>query len=151
MTKAGWKQQFLLRDDQWGSTDVKKATLGGNSLFNTCNFGLLLTHCSYATTAEADNVKYTYVWLLTLTNNATEYLRFSDFDFGSADGTGLKWMTIQACNILRPANITSMANAGRLPDNDNLHLLMGPSTTSYAVPTLGRYYLTQWQLHHSSR
>jgi hypothetical protein len=45
-----------------------------------------------------------------------------------------------ACNILRDANITSMNNAGKIPVNDNLHLLMGPSTFAWANSRLGKYY-----------
>jgi len=49
-------------------------------------------------------------------------------------------MTILSCNMLRPENVTSMANASRLPANDNLHLLLGASTYTYAFPTLGVAY-----------
>jgi hypothetical protein len=62
-------------------------------------------------------------------------------EFGDSRGSrGLKWMTIQACNILRANNITSMANNSKLPIGDNLHLLLGAASLSYAVPNLGKYY-----------
>jgi hypothetical protein len=135
MKKAAWQPAFVKVDDQWSATDIKKSSLGGNSIFNTCNFGLLMTHGSYATTAEDDNVKYTYVWL-----GANNYVRLSDMDFGSDGTNGLRWMTILACNILRSANYNSMNNNFKIPVNDSLHLLLGPSTTSYACEQFGVQY-----------
>jgi hypothetical protein len=61
-------------------------------------------------------------------------------DFGSDGTNGLRWMTIFACNILKPENYSSMANHSRLPVNDSLHLLLGFSTTGYAASNLGKYY-----------
>lgn len=133
MAMGRYKTSFLKGDGQWTATDIKKSSLGGNQIFDTVNMGLLLTHGSYATTAEDDNVKYTYVWL-----GPNNYVRLSDMEFG--DSTTLKWMTIHACNILHPANVTSMANAGKLPFGDNLHLLLGVATTGWAVPALGQDY-----------
>ena len=133
MAKGGYKTTFLKHDGQWSATDIKKSSLGGNQIFDTVNMGLLLTHGSYATTPEDDNVKYTYVWL-----GPGQYVRLSDMEFG--DSTTLKWMTIHACNILHPANVTSMANNSKLPIGDNLHLLLGVATTGWAVPALGLDY-----------
>ncbi|HEY3761057.1 MAG TPA: DUF6345 domain-containing protein [Verrucomicrobiae bacterium] len=139
MKKAGWKAAFIKRDSQWGDSDVKKPSLGGNSIFNTCNFGVLMTHGSYGnsgTTGQEDNnVNYTYCWL-----GGNDYVRLSDMDFGSAGTNGLRWMTIFACNILRPENYNSMNNAGLIPVNENLHLLLGFSSTGYASVHLGRDY-----------
>lgn len=139
MKIGGFKQKFLLADEQWSPNDIKKSSLGGNSLFNTCNFGLLLTHGCHATTPEIDGVKYTYFPLWDRTNGAS-YLRLSDMDFGSVGANGLRWMTLVSCNTLYPANVTSMANNSKLPDNGSLHLLLGCSTTEYPVPLLGIYY-----------
>ena len=51
-----------------------------------------------------------------------------------------KWMTLVACNMLRPANFTSMANNGKLPIGDGLHLLLGSETTMYASTPMGTLY-----------
>lgn len=139
MTKAGWKSKFVKVDKQWGATDIKKASLGGNSIFNTCNFGILMTHGSFANNTTQGNsvggIKYTYSWL-----GGNDYVKLSDMDFGSAGTNGLRWMTIFACNILKPENYSSMDNQGLIPVNDNLHLLLGFSTTGYAAQHLGKYY-----------
>lgn len=139
MRKAGWKAQFVNKDDQWSATDIKKSSLGGNSIFNTCNFGLLMTHGSFgnsgSTGTEDDNISYTYCWL-----GSHNYVRLSDMDFGSTGTNGLRWMTIYACNMLNSANYNSMNNAGKIPVNENLHLLLAPSTTSYAWLGFGKSY-----------
>lgn len=144
MRKAGWRAKFIKENDTWSATDIKKTSLGGYSIFNNCNFGLLMTHGSYANNTtqgnEADGVKYTYISLLDLASNTKSWVRLSDMDFGSAGPKGLRWLTMLACNVLRPANITSMINHSKLPINDNLHLLMGCETTAYAGARIGQYY-----------
>jgi hypothetical protein len=72
--------------------------------------------------------------------NGGSYLRLSDMDFGSTGTDGLRWMTLLVCNTLYPANVTSMANNSRLPDNANLHLLLGASSFMYGTPYLGILY-----------
>jgi hypothetical protein len=137
MTKAAWKSKFVKDDSQWGATDIQKVSLGGNSIFNTCNFGILMTHGSYANNNNqgnsSDSIKYTYCWL-----GGNNYVKLSNMDFGSSGTNGLRWMTIFACNILKPENQASMSDI--LPVNDNLHLLLGFSTTGYASYNLGKYY-----------
>ena len=127
MKYAAWSQAFVKADDQWSATDIKKSSLGGNSIFNTCNFGLLMTHGSLgnnnSTGTEDDNIKYTYNWL-----GANNYVRLSDMDFGSTGTNGLRWMTVYACSILASPNYSSMNGAGKIPVNANLHLLLGPSS-----------------------
>jgi hypothetical protein len=63
LKQKGWKSVFAKRDDQWGDADIKKTSLGGNQIFDTVNFGLLMTHGSYgndgSTGAEDDNIHYT--------------------------------------------------------------------------------------------
>lgn len=139
MRRSDWKQAFWKEDNKWDATDIMKPDRGGNSIFNTCNFGMLMTHGSYGNTGstgtEDDGVSYTYVWL-----GADDYVRLSDMDFGSAGTNGLRWMTVFACNILRPYNYNSMNDAGLIPVNENLHLLIGPSTDSVAVQGVGYEY-----------
>ena len=139
MQRATWKRAFKKEDAAWGANDIKKSSLGGSSIFNTCNLGFLMTHGSYgvnnSTGTEDDNIKYTYIWL-----GANNTVRLSDMDFGSAGTNGLRWMTIFACNILRSANYTSMNNSGLIPVNDNLHLLIAPSTDGYAMQGFGYDY-----------
>ena len=117
----------------------RKTSLGGKSIFNNCNFGLLMTHGSFGNNnsqgTEDDNIKYTYLWM-----GANNYVRLSDMDFGSPGTNRLKWMTVYACSILASPNYNSMNNAGKIPVNVNLHLLLGPSTYARAWPEFGQTY-----------
>lgn len=139
MQQKAWRQSFIKRDGQWDANTVKKSSLGGQSIFNTVNFGILMTHGSFGNDGsagtESDGIRYTY-------NNLgpNTFVRLSDYDFGSAGTNGLRWMTIMACNIMRPQNYASMNNAGKIPVNDDLHLLLGPSTTAWSHNKVGKYY-----------
>jgi Family of unknown function (DUF6345)/Bacterial Ig domain/FlgD Ig-like domain len=144
----GWKTVFDKGNDDVTYTDLKKTSLGGNSIFNNVNFGVLLGHGSYSTTAEDDNIKYSYFWLWNSHNdgipNTAVPMRFSDFDFGGSDPTnGLRWMTVIACNLLNQSDFNSMKNNSKLPINGNLHLLNG---VAGAFPgfndAIGTYYAT---------
>jgi hypothetical protein len=140
MKIGSFKPKFVLADDQWNGPDIKKESLGGRNIFNTCNFGMLLTHGCYGATPEKDNVKYTYLALYNNKFGLSSYVKLSDMDLGSLGANGLRWMTILSCDMFHPANITSMANNGLLPDNSNLHLFQGFSTITYANPYLGYLY-----------
>jgi len=139
MLGAGWFGKFIKADDQWNANDIKKTSLGGNSIFNTVNFGILMTHGSYGnsgtTGTEDDNVAYTYSWL-----GGNNFVRLSDMDFGSSGTNGLRWMTLIACNMLRADNYNSMFNAGKIPVNNDLHLLLGFSSIGYGASHIGRNY-----------
>jgi hypothetical protein len=139
MQLGNYKAAFIKADEQWGPLDIEKPSLGGNSIFNTCNFGLLTTHGCYGTNPEIDGVKYTYLALFDQ-KNASSYVRLSDMDFGSSGTSGLKWMTILSCNMLYSNNVTSMINNTKMPDNGNLHLLLGFDSLSYSAPRLGLLY-----------
>jgi hypothetical protein len=140
-TNGSYKPVFILKDDQWGPQDIQKSSLGGNSIFNTCNFGILETHGVYGSQPEIDGIKYTYLYLYDRTHG-NSWVRLSDMDFGSTGKNGLRWMTILSCDMLNPGNVTSMANHGKLPDNEDLHLLLGATTPTYAVPLFGADYAT---------
>jgi len=139
MKIGGYKPKFIKADEQWGPLDIQKAALGGSSVFNTCNFGLLMSHGAYATSSEVDGVKYTYFPLWDA-KHGSSYVRLSDLDLGSTGVNGLRWMTFLTCNTFKAANVTSMANNSRLPDNDNLHLMLGANSYLYADNWLGFYY-----------
>lgn len=92
MEKGGWITSFNKSNNSVTATDLEKTSLGGKSIFNNVNFGVLLGHGSYATTAENDSVKYSYFWLLS--NGSPTPMRLGDFDFGGSDPiNGLRWMT----------------------------------------------------------
>jgi hypothetical protein len=136
---GAYKPQFVLADEQWSPNDIKSLALGGNSIFRTCNFGLLSTHGCYGTYPEIDGIKYTYLSLFDEVNGGS-YLRLSDMAFGSPGTAGMRWMTLLCCNMLWGPNITSMANNSKLPDNGNLHLLLGFNSFGYGSGKLGLLY-----------
>ena len=140
MQKGGYYSSFEYGNDQVKLTDLEKTSLGGNSIFNNVNFGFLISHGSYATNAEDDNVKYTYIWIENLQANIAQYLRLSDFDFGGTQPTGLRWMTILACDTLIQANYNSMNSHSKIPVNSNLHLLLSGSSVIWFAPDLGKNY-----------
>ena len=43
MQDRGWKCLFSAGDSKWNATTITKASLGGQSTFNTVNFGMLMT------------------------------------------------------------------------------------------------------------
>jgi hypothetical protein len=139
MQHNGWKLGFILADDELTEEDIEKTSLGGNSIFNSVDIGLLMGHGSYGKTSEDDNVKYSYFFLGSEAHYPS-YLRLSDFDFGSDAPDGLKWMSILACNMLNSTAVNSMSANSRLPINDNLHLLLGCTTVAYAEPKIGYQY-----------
>jgi hypothetical protein len=136
---GSYKPVFVKGDNQWGQQDILEPSLGGNSIFNTCNFGMLFTHEIYGTKAEDDNVKYTY---FLVPDGSDNWVRLSDLDLGSSGQNGLRWFTTLACDVLNPGNVTSMANNDVLPNNDNLHLLLGSGTINYLAPFIGFDYAT---------
>jgi hypothetical protein len=141
MQSNGWKAAFIKGEGAWDASDIKKASLGGKSIFNTCNFGLLCTHGSAgnsgSTGAEADGVTYSYIYL-----GPNNWPHLSDMDFGSVGTNGLRWMTITGCSLLNLVPLDSMQQNGKTFMNDNLHLLMGAATISYSSDNFGTIYAT---------
>jgi hypothetical protein len=80
---------FVNANDQVNPTDLESTSKGGNSIFNNVDFGLLMLHASYGTTAESDGVKYSYVWIENAARGSATYLRLADFNFG---GSSLQWL-----------------------------------------------------------
>lgn len=136
MQAGAYKQKFKLGNEQWSPNDIKSLTKGGNSIFKDVNFGILDTHGDYGTFPEINGIYYTYLALYDETNHGS-YLKLSDMAFGSPTA---KWMTLLSCNMLNGNAVTSMANHSLLPNNGNLHLLMGFNSLEYTDPYVGLYY-----------
>jgi Family of unknown function (DUF6345) len=140
MQAAGYFRSFEYADDDVKITDLKKSSLGGNSIFNNVNLGMFWGHGSYGTTAESDGVTYTYVWIENLVATSITSMHLSDFDFGGTQPNGLRWMVFATCSALDKNAYDSMDTFSKLPINSNLHLLLGASTTIYFAPDLGQNY-----------
>lgn len=139
MQHNGWKLGFILADDELTADDIEKTSLGGDSIFNSVDIGLLMGHGSYGKTVEDDKVNYSYFFLGSEAHYPS-YLRLSDFDFGSDSPDGLKWMSILACNMINPVAVNSMSANYKMPINDSLHLLLGCTTVAYADSKIGYQY-----------
>ncbi|MEI9864889.1 MAG: DUF6345 domain-containing protein [Limisphaerales bacterium] len=131
---------FKYANDDVKTNDLKKTSLGGNSIFNTVNFGLMISHGSYGTVPAIDGVFYTYLWIENRAASMVGYLRLSDFSFGGSEPDGLRWMTILGCGVLNENCWNSMVNNSRNSINSNLHVLLSASTTIHEIPDLGQYY-----------
>ena len=141
MKSKGWKASFIKANDEVRVQDLKKTSLGGSNIFNTVNLGFFMSHGAYGNsldyTSEASQSYQTYFPIWTSTNNVNNWIRFSEFHFGS---TNLKWMAFLACNTLRDANYDSMNNRGVLPFDDKLHLFCSGKTILYAGNDVGFYF-----------
>ena len=129
MQQAHWK----------GSTNPRitgSDVTGG--FFNQANIGLLAVHGSYGTTMESDGVKHSY--LRFYRNGSASYIRLDDCSFGGSGTNGLKWMAILACGTLNDSPYSSLYNYGRLPINNDLHLLCSAKTVVTFAPKIGEFW-----------
>lgn len=109
-------------------------------IFNSANVGLLCVHASAGNTAESDGAKRSYLRFWNPTTQSSSYCKLDACSFGGSDTNGLKWMAILACPVLTNNDYNSLYSLGRLPINNDLHLLLSTATTASAAPTLG----TDW-------
>jgi hypothetical protein len=148
MSRGGWKPKFIKKNDEVAIQALYKQGFGGGSnIFNNVNIGFFAAHGNFGSTldhtSEAFQTYQTYFPIWNSANNTTEWMRLSEFDFGSPGTVGLRWMAILACNALRDDNYVSMYNRGVLPINDDLHLLCSATTYSYAADDLGAIWAKQ--------
>lgn len=105
--------------------------------FNQANVGLLCVHGSCGKSSESDGVTRSYLRFWNPATQSPSYCRLDDCSFGSPGTNGLKWMAILACNVLTNVDYDSLHEYGRLPINNDLHLLLSTASIATAAPTLG--------------
>lgn len=132
MKGKGWKPTIIKTE-----TNIIGSDLTGGT-FNQCNLALISLHGSFATSQELDGVFHTY--LRFLNNGSPSYVRLDDCSFGGSGSTGLKWLGLLACSVLRDQNYDSMYNHFKLPINNDLHLLCSASTIETVAPNLGQLW-----------
>jgi Bacterial Ig domain/FlgD Ig-like domain len=106
-------------------------------IFNSANVGLLCCHCSYGTSAESDGAIRSYLRFFNAGTTTPTFCKLDACSFGGATTNGLKWMAILACGVLQNSGYNSLYSLGRLPINEDLHLLLTTSTVATAAPTIG--------------
>jgi hypothetical protein len=137
MKKGNWSRGFNKYDDALKISDLRAS---GANIFNQVKLGLLMLHGSYGTTADFTANQCQQIYFPITSGSSAEYLRMSQMNLGSADANGLKWMAIAACNSLRGDNWQSMQNAGIVPFNGNLHLLLGTDSVVWTSPHVTSYW-----------
>jgi len=141
MWDRGWQIEYFSFDDNLSAYHLRKESLGGSNAFNKVNLGLFMAHGTYGTTLDytdsAGQTLQTYFPFYHKQNNTYDWLRLSECDLGS---TNLFWMGLFACNSLEHGAFQSMYNSGRLPINNNLHILLGISSTAYATADYGQIW-----------
>jgi hypothetical protein len=115
--------------------------------FNAVNVGFLCVHASYGTTAESDGVKRSYLRFMDNTSKSASYVKLDSCSFGGAGTNGLKWMAILGCNVLNDAAYNSLYQYGRLPINNDLHMLLSTASVETAAPRIGTLWAQQMLGH----
>jgi hypothetical protein len=133
MARGAWQPGFKKKDSQLLATDLRSSSAGGANVFNNgVSFGVLSLHAGYGTsqdaTPPANFAQQIYFAVDGRPNNTTAWVRMSELNLGSPGTNGLKWMVLACCNSLRQQNWNSIRNAGWLPFNGNLHLLLGANS-----------------------
>jgi hypothetical protein len=143
MGDAGYRLKFMKSNFDLHASDLRKPSKDGSSVFNQANLGFLIGHGVYGTTADytiaGSGPKQSYYPVYTGANGY-DWVRLSEFDFGSPGTNGLRWMSILTCNNLVSSVYQDCYDKEVLPVNDSLHLLCGSKTAVYIVSNFGLKY-----------
>jgi hypothetical protein len=143
MGDAGYRLKFMKSNFDLHASDLRKPSKGGSSVFNQANLGFLIGHGVYGTTPDytiaGSGPKQSYYPVYTGANGY-DWVRLSEFDFGSPGTNGLRWMSILTCNNLVSSVYQDCYDKEVLPVNDSLHLLCGSKTAVYIVSNFGLKY-----------
>jgi len=143
MYSAGYRLKLQKLDSNLHASDLRKPSKGGSSVFNNVNIGLLIGHGVYGTSPDYTIAgsgplqSYYPIWE---GGNGYNWVRLSEFDFGSPGANGLRWMSILNCNNLEDSVYQDCWDKEVLPVNDDLHLLCGARTLVYMVSNFGSKY-----------
>jgi len=143
MGGAGYRLKFYKGNFDLAASDLRKPSKGGSSRFNDVNVGFLIGHGVYGSSPDYTIAgsgplqSYYPVWE---GGNGYNWVRLSEFDFGSPGASGLRWMSILDCNNLEDSVYQDCWDKEVLPVNDDLHLLCGARTLIYLVSNFGLKY-----------
>jgi hypothetical protein len=143
MSHVGYRSKFLKGDSYLHAVDLRKASMGGSNIFSTVNLGILIGHGVHGTSSDftiAGSGPLQSYYPVYEGGSGYNWVRLSEFDFGSPGTNGLRWMSILTCNNLVDPVFEDCYNKEVLPVNDYLHLLLGAKTFSYMVPGFGYHY-----------
>ena len=141
MKKGGYSLQFM----NWGGmglrlNDLRKTSLGGQSIFSSVNIGLFMTHGNYGTSSSIEyhsdangSVQSYFASDNPADANAQNnqgWLRLSEFGLNG----DMRWMCISACYSLY--NAQNAINHGCYPQTPNCHLICGATTVTHAAPEI---------------
>ncbi len=147
MGDASYRLKFYKGNFDLTAADLRKPSKGGSSIFNNVNVGLLIGHgvCSadssgghdFTISASGPFQSYYPVWE---GGSGYNWVRLSEFDFGSSGVNGLRWVSILTCNNLIDHVYQDCYDKEVLPVNDDLHLLCGAKTSVFIVSNFGLKY-----------
>ena len=139
LEKYGWINTIAEFNDALTINQLKAS--GSNNPFNGVDFAFLSFHGCYGTSIDmwtGQNIKQMYFPITSGTS--AQYLRMSDFNLGGpSPGVGLKWVILNACHSLYPANWNSMQSQRVYPYNSNLHMILGGATDLAIAPDIGTF------------
>lgn len=147
--RAGFRLVNKLADDELTLADLNGVPYGGRGTLNEANLGFYCGHGVFGRepdfTISASGPLQTYIPIWRTGNNFYDWFRISNGDFGGGfrDMNGnihpgnMRWMCILSCNNLEEDAYLDMYDKEVLPITDDLHLLLGCSTTSYMVSNFG--------------
>lgn len=140
---AGYRTTFYAVNDDLVANDLRGPQYGGTNKFNKVNIGLLIGHGVYGSTPDfttsGSGPFETYFPIYKSGVNSYDWVRFTQFDFGSS-GSDLRWMAILSCNNMIDNSYDDMWDKELLPIGDDLHLLLGSSSVIFVASNFGRQY-----------
>jgi hypothetical protein len=144
MTSKSWSMSFNKSGTNLTVREMRKTSLGGDSLFGQVNLGFFLDHGSYGTTTDfhtfANQSKQTYFPSDNSADNSNPWIGLSEFGF---DGGNLRWMAMLPCNSLFPTCYSSMVTQGVFPIKTGNHLLCGATTATATGEDIGEIWATK--------
>jgi len=130
-------------DDGLRTTNLLKASLGGNHIFDQGNIGLFIGHSSSTKeTIVALSHRQSYIPIYNQATGVIDWVGMNDMRWGSST---LKWMAFYSCNLFRddPATYPAyadMKNNEHLAMSTDLHIMQAYVTESSIHPAFAYYW-----------
>jgi hypothetical protein len=136
-------QGGIYGDDGLAATNLLKASLGGNHIFDQANIGLFIGHSG--TTKEnivALAHPQSYIPVYSQQADTVTWVGMNDMRWGSEN---LKWLAFYSCNMFRDSArnfpcYSQMKNNEHLAITTDLHVMQGFATENSVHPHLAGYW-----------
>jgi hypothetical protein len=135
MKDGRWAPRLLKPNDDFTTADLLNGAFN-----NSANVAPICLHGSYASTAELDGIRHTYLRFRDSKSGSTSYVKTDQIEFGGSGTNGLKWVALAICSALEANCYNDMYNNELLPITEDLHLLLGAASLMTAAPDLGELW-----------